>query len=132
MQDRRILVIDDEVEALEVMVELLKREGHSPRFTADSREASALLETTPFDVIVSDVMMPHLNGLQLLEKAKRRNPEVQVVLVTAYASRELAIAGLEKGASGFIEKPFQADSFLTTVRQALWRQRLKQDPTASA
>ena len=129
MEDPRILVVDDEPEILEVIVDLLTQEGYSPRSTSDSREASRLLEETAFDIIVSDIVMPHLSGLQLLEMAKRQNPDVQVVLVTGYATHAVALEGLNKGASGFIEKPFQMDQLLATLRGALWRWRLRRDPT---
>ena len=132
VEDHQILVIDDEPDVLEVIVEVLEQEGYSPRSTSDSREASRLLEATAFDLIISDIMMPHLSGLQLLEIAKRQNPDVQVVLVTGYSTREMALEALRKGASGFIEKPFQTDQLLAAVREALWRRRLKQHPTGSA
>ena len=129
VEDRPILVIDDEPEVLAVMVDVLEQEGYSPRSTSDSREASRLLEEATFDVIVSDIMMPHLSGLQLLEMAKRQNPDVQVVFVTGYSTREVAIEALNKGASGFIEKPFQTHQLVAAVREALWRRRLRRDPT---
>jgi len=129
--DPRILVVDDEPEVLGVMVDALKQEGYAPRFTSDSREASQLLETTAFDVIVSDIMMPHLNGLQLLEAAKSQNPDVQVVLVTGYSTREVALEALSKMASGYIEKPFTPAQLLAAVREAIWRSRLKRGPAGS-
>lgn len=76
-------------------------------------------------------MMPHLSGLDLLELAKRHNPNTQVVLVTAYSTREIALEALNKGASGFVEKPFQTEQLLQAVREALRRRRLKQDATGS-
>jgi CheY-like chemotaxis protein len=98
VRDPRILVVDGEPEVLEVMVDMLEQEGYSPRSTSDNREASRLLEATAFDVIVSDIVMPHLSGLQLLEIARRQNPDVQVVLVTGYATNELAREALERSA----------------------------------
>lgn len=128
----RILVIDDEPKTLEVIVDLLEQGGYAPESTGDSRVAARLLETSSFDVIVCDIVMPHLSGLQVLEIAKRVNPAVQVVMITAYATRELAHEALSKGASGFIEKPFHAEPFLATIRQAIWRQQLKEESRDSA
>lgn len=110
---------------------LAGRNGYVPRPTSDSREASRLLETIAFDVIVSDIMMPNLNGLQLLEAAKRQNAGVQLVLVTAYANRKLALEALEKGASGFVEKPMTSETFLDAVRQAILRGQLRRPSTGS-
>lgn len=129
--EEQILVIDDEPEVLAVMVDVLGQEGYSLRSTSDSREASKFLEETAFDVIVSDIMMPHLSGLQLLEVAKRQNPDVQVVFVTGYSTREVALEALNKGASSFLEKPFQTHQLLAAVREALWRRRLKRDPSGT-
>ncbi|MFQ5828999.1 MAG: response regulator [Candidatus Methylomirabilia bacterium] len=131
LEDLQTLVIDDEPEVLEVMVDILEQAGYPAQSTSDSENASRLLETSKFDLIVSDIMMPHLSGLQLLEIAKRQNPDVQVVLVTGYANRQVALEALEKGASGFIEKPIEIEPFLAAVRQALWRRRLKQNATSS-
>lgn len=131
MEESRILLIDDDERSLKLMGILLEQAGYSPQRTGDTREASTLLETATFDVVVSDVMMPHLSGLQILEMAKGRNPDVQVVLVTAYASRDVAIEALNKGASGFVEKPLEKEHFLAAVRQALWRQRAKEGPRSS-
>jgi CheY-like chemotaxis protein len=125
VENLQILVVDDEPEILSLMAEWLEGEGLAARSTSDSLEASRLLKTIAFDVIVSDIMMPNLNGLQLLEAAKRQNPSVQVVLVTAYSSRALALDALEKGASGFVEKPMTRETFLDPVRQALVRWRLQ-------
>jgi DNA-binding NtrC family response regulator len=109
---------------------LAGRNGYVPRSASDSLEASRLLETIAFDVVVSDIMMPNLNGLQLLEAVKRR-PGAQVVLVTAYANRKLAVEALEKGASGFIEKAMTSETFLDAVRQAVLRSRLRRPSTGS-
>lgn len=131
MENLQILVVDDEPESLSLMVEWLEHEGYVPRPTSDSLEASRLLKTIAFDVIVSDIMMPNLNGLQLLEAARSQNPGVQVVLVTAYSSRALALEALEKGASGFIEKPMTSAAFLDAVRQAILRGQLRRPSTGS-
>lgn len=131
MENLQILVVDDEPEILSLMVEWLEQEGYVARPTSDSLEASRLLKTIAFDVIVSDIMMPNLNGLQLLEAARSQNPGVQVVLVTAYSSRALALEALEKGASGFIEKPMTSAAFLDAVRQAILRGQLRRPSTGS-
>ncbi|MFQ5827565.1 MAG: response regulator [Candidatus Methylomirabilia bacterium] len=132
MENPRILVIDDEPKTLEVMVDLLEQAGYAPQSTSDSREAARVLESSAFDVIVCDIVMPHLSGLQVLEVAKRANPAVHVVMITAYATREFAQEALNKGASAFIEKPFHAEPFLATIRQAIWRHQLKDEPRDSA
>lgn len=133
MKDSRILVVDDEPEVLGVMVDMLKKEGYSPRFTSDSREAERLLRTSEFDVIISDILMPYLNGFELLRMARLQNPDVQVVLVTGYSSRELALEALNKGASSIIGKPFSNEQLAAAVHDAISRTRLgKSDGTPGA
>lgn len=103
------------------MVEVLKLDGYAPTASNDPREAVRLLEATAFDLVVSDIVMPHLTGLQLLELAKRTNPDVEVLLVTAYSTRDVAMDALKKGAAGFLEKPFSIDQFRAAAHEALRR-----------
>lgn len=129
LEQPRILVVDDEPDVLRLIVDWLKEEGHVPRSTGDSREAARLLEAGSFDILVSDIRMPDPDGLALLEAARRRNPRVQVLLITGYASRPVALEALEKGASGFIEKPLSRETLLQAVRQAVLRWSLTQPQT---
>lgn len=120
-----ILVIDDDADVLETMVEALIDAGYAPLYATDSRQALKLLDYITFDLIVSDIMMPGLDGLTLLDLVKERNRDVEVLLVTGYGSRHVAELAARKGASGFLEKPLDPDRLLGAVRQVLWRSRLK-------
>lgn len=113
------------------MVDVLEAAGYAPESTTDSREASRHLETTTFDILVSDILMPHLSGFELLELARRRNPDVQVILVTGYSTREMAFEALKRGASGYIEKPFPTEQLLAAVREAVRRSRSQWNPAGS-
>lgn len=128
MAAERILVVDDDVAVLEAMVEVLKLDGYVPVATSDTREAARLLETGTFDLVISDIVMPHFTGLQLLELARRRNADAQVLLVTAYSTRDLALDALDKGASGLLEKPFSIDQFRAAAHEALRRVHAHRDP----
>ena len=121
MEGPRVLVVDDEPDVLAVLVDVFEAAGYSPWFTTDSREAARLLETADFHVVVSNVLMPYLSGLQLLKLAKRRNPDIQVVLVTGNLSQELAIEALNGGASGIVRKPFNNEELLAVVSEAIGR-----------
>jgi DNA-binding NtrC family response regulator len=114
-----ILLIDDEDDVLSMMRDVLIEEGYAPETLSDGAEALAQLEARRFDVVVSDIMMPRLNGMRLLEAVKRTHAEVKVILVTGYATRELAAEALEKGASRLLEKPFTTEQFVSAVRDAL-------------
>ena len=121
MEGHRILVVDDEPDVLAVLVDVFEAAGYSPWYTADGREAARLLETTDFDVVVSNILMPHLSGLQLLKLAKRRNPDTQVLLLTGNFSQEIALEALKGGAIDILRKPFNNDQLLAAVKEAIGR-----------
>ena len=129
MEGHRILVVDDEPDVLAVLVDVFEAAGYSPWYTTDGREAARLLETADFDVVVSNVLMPHLNGLQLLKLAKRRNPDTQVLLLTGNFSQEIALEALNNGATDILRKPFSNDQLLAAVKEAIGR---RHPPTTTA
>jgi DNA-binding NtrC family response regulator len=102
-----------------MMAEALRDVGYAPRMISDSREVAKALEQDTYDLLVCDVVMPHLHGLDILEIAKRRNPDTKVLFVTAYANRAVVGDALSNGAFGFVEKPFQIDEFVAAVERAL-------------
>jgi len=119
VRDARILVVDNECRVLDVMVDVLREAGYSPRSTSESREAAKLLETSAFDLIVCDVLMPGLNGFQLMEVARRENPDIRVVFVTGYTTPEVTREAVKRGAAGIVEKPFRTEELLAAVRESL-------------
>jgi len=116
---QQILLVDDEDDVLSMMADVLRRHGYLPVPVSDGEEALELLTSQPVDAVVSDIMMPRLNGMRLLEAVKRGPRRVRVVLVTGYATRALASEALGQGASCVLEKPFTNDALLTAVRDAL-------------
>lgn len=121
-----ILLIDDEPDVLDVMCEVLDSAGYFPMPARGSQEALHVLRSIQVDLIVSDIMMPGLDGLALLDIVKRHAPGVEVVLVTGYAASLTVQQAWARGACGFLEKPFSADALLDAVQQGLWRGRLRQ------
>jgi len=115
----RILLIDDQPGVLDFMVTALQTAGYAPQGLSDSREALQVLRENRFDLIVSDIVMPHLHGLDLLEAAKRQDPSTRVLFVTGYPNKVIVGEALSKGASGIVEKPFGIEEFLETVREIL-------------
>lgn len=120
-----ILVVDDEPEVLSFVVDTLEHEGFATFPCSDSKQALGCLDGLRFDVIVTDVMMPGLNGLSLLKLAKQRDPNVEVVVITAYGVREIAVEAWAKGACSFLEKPFSEEQLVGAVRQAYSRARFR-------
>jgi ATP-dependent Lon protease len=121
----RILIVDDEKLALETLEHVLKKEGYSI-VTADSgAEAIRKIEESTFEVVITDLKMKHINGMDVLEKTKSKHSDTQVIMITAYATVESAIEAMKKGAFHYITKPLKLDDVRSIVREALEKKHLK-------
>jgi len=114
-----ILVVDDEPSMREFLKILLNKNGYSIKTVASGAEALTLLQHHPFDLIISDIRMPDLSGLALLENIKQQDLSIPVVLITAYASPEDAVLAMKNGAYDYITKPFKVDDILSVIKAAL-------------
>jgi DNA-binding NtrC family response regulator len=119
-----ILVVDDDLRMRQLVRDTLAVEGFESRQCIDGREAAQLLSTQPFDIVITDLMMPYFNGIEILEKARQANPDCLVVLVTGYGTIESAVEAIRKGAYDYIQKPFEPDELLFVVRRAAEHARL--------
>jgi DNA-binding response OmpR family regulator len=106
MPELRVLVADDDPQLLDLMERRLKKLGLEPDRAMDGRAAKVLLENTKYDLVVTDIYMPHGTGLELLRLAKEQDPHIQVVVVTAAATMDNAVDALNEGAFGYMSKPF--------------------------
>lgn len=125
-----ILVVDDEEIMREILEALLVREGYQVRLAASGEDAIELARTTPFDAAIVDVMMPGMDGLATLEELRRLDEDLPVLMITAFASVETAIAAMKRGAFDYITKPFKNDEVLVVVRNAVERRQLVAENTA--
>ncbi|MBI5633830.1 MAG: sigma-54-dependent Fis family transcriptional regulator [Nitrospirae bacterium] len=114
-----ILVVDDDLRMRQLIEELLRTEGFTVYSTGDGREALMMLKERAFDIVITDLKMPHVSGLEVLAYAKDINPEALVVMVTAHGTVESAIEAIRKGAYDYIQKPFDPDHLLLLVKRAL-------------
>ncbi len=114
-----ILVVDDEKLILDMIKIELEKNGHNVTTTISSKEAIKLLELYDFHLVLVDLMMPHITGLELLQLIKEKNPDVQVIMITAHGSIETAVKAMKLGAFDYITKPFSADEFIITVNKAI-------------
>ena len=119
----RVLVVDDKPNFRTLFAEILQGE-HDVTTAADGSRALALLETGQFDVVLSDIRMPGLDGLSLLKEVKRRQPSVEVILVTAYGAVPKAVEAMKEGAYHYLTKPFEPDEVTALVEQAMQRRLL--------
>ena len=127
----RVLVVDDHREARESMAEVLRQSGHEIRCAASGAEALSLLQREAFDCVVTDLKMPGMTGLELIERIEQRRCAAQVVMVTAHATVASAVEAMRHGAFDYIEKPFDAARLETLVAQAIRHRRLTR-PTPDA
>jgi two-component system response regulator PilR (NtrC family) len=126
-----ILVIDDERSLREFLSICLSRAGHRVTAAEDPQAAFRVLEKEPFDLVLTDLKMPGpVDGIGVLDEVKRRHPETQVVVMTAFATTDTAVAAMKRGAYDYLTKPFKVDEMLVVVDRALERQALVRDNAA--
>jgi len=119
-----ILVIDDEETMRDSCQQTLSRNGNMVEVAEDGLMGLAMLERESFDLVILDLKMPGLSGMEVLKKIKESNPEAMVIVITGYATVESAVEAMKKGAYDFIPKPFTPDSLRVIVKRALDRKEL--------
>jgi len=121
---QRILVVDDEETIREVVSTLLAARGYRCAAVANGREALARLRAEAYELILSDVVMPEMDGLKLLEQVRQRYPDTPVIMVTALHDISTALDALRRGAYDYILKPFEKDELYLSVQRALEHRQL--------
>ncbi len=121
----RVLVVDDEKVIREILSEFLTLEGYVVRSVEDGEDALAELRLRPYDMVISDLKMPKVGGLQLLEKISEENLNVLTVIMTGFGTVETAIEAMKKGAYDYILKPFKVEEVVHVVQRGLERQQLQ-------
>jgi two-component system response regulator PilR (NtrC family) len=119
-----ILVVDDEEIMREILETLLTREGYDVKLAVSGEEGLEIARAVPLDAAVVDIMMPGINGIETLDELRRIDEDLAVIIITAYASVESAIAAMKSGAFDYITKPFKNDEVMVVIRNALERRRL--------
>ena len=120
----RILIVDDEPIIQEVLRDVLRREGHALTFAADAESGLALLEERSWDLVILDLMLPGMGGLEALGEIRRKDPDQVVIMLTAFGSVETAVQAMRRGAHDYLTKPFKNEDVLRSVRNALRHKRL--------
>lgn len=121
-----ILIVDDDPLILESLSLLLMEYGYSVSTCGNGREALDKVKKDSFNVILADIKMPGISGIELLEKIHELNPDVPVILMTAYAELDVAIDAIKKGAYDFIIKPYRSEQLMHSVKKAVRYARLLQ------
>ncbi len=121
----RILVVDDEVSIREFLDIMLKKEGYEVSLAEDGQKAKELISKKTFDMVISDLQMPNVTGLELLKFVKENYSEVVFMLITAFGTTETAVEAMKMGAYDYITKPFKLDEVRLNIANALRSRNLE-------
>jgi DNA-binding NtrC family response regulator len=114
-----LLVVEDDQEMRDLLRKVLAKEGYRVSLAADGHEALVELDRNPFDLVVTDMLMPHSGGLELLEATHRNHPNLPVIIVTAFGDWGTYSRALALGAAAFISKPLRMSELIAAVHTAL-------------
>jgi DNA-binding NtrC family response regulator len=123
----RVLIIDDEAAIRESLQILLEDEGYEVENAEDGEEGLCLLDAESFDLVLLDFQLPDRNGLEILKDIRERDPEMAVIMITAYGTPENAVAAIKGGAANFIAKPWTNEKLQADVRSAIGRKRVQEE-----
>jgi len=122
-----VLIIDDEAGIRESLHTLLEIEGYEVESAGTGKEGLARIAERPFDLILLDLALPDRNGLELLQDIRNQDPQLSVVMITAYGTVENAVRAMQSGATNFIQKPWDNEKLLADVRAAVARHRAEEE-----
>jgi two-component system, NtrC family, response regulator PilR len=123
----RILVVDDERSMRELLAIVLRREGYEVLLAENGRGAIDMLEREPVDLLISDIKMPDLSGVDVLRAAKTIDQDILGIMITAFASTETAVEAMRLGACDYLSKPFDIDLLKMKVREKIENRQLRQE-----
>jgi two-component system response regulator PilR (NtrC family) len=123
----RILVVDDEESMRKLLEIALGKEGYRLTLAESGKKATEIFDKSSYDLVISDIKMPDMSGVDVLRHIKETDPSVPVIMVTAYASAETAVEALRLGAYDYLTKPFKLEELKANIRNALEKVRLKRE-----
>jgi two-component system response regulator PilR (NtrC family) len=123
----KILVVDDEAIQRDIVKDILEDQGYDVLTADNGQEALKLIQSAPIDVVLTDLRMPGMNGVELLQHIKDRDPEIVVVVITAYGSIESAVDAMRRGAYHYLTKPLDKEQLILIVQRALRTKQLSDE-----
>lgn len=127
MTSGKLLIVDDEKVAMKNLEHVMKKEGYAVTASQSGGNALALLEKQSFDVVLTDLRMEKVDGMQILRRCRENHPDTEVILITGYATLESAVEAMKHGAFYYIAKPYRLDEVRKVVAEALEKTRLKRE-----
>lgn len=129
-QPVKILIVDDDEVYRDVLKDAIVQENTELSLAASGEEALELLESSPFDILITDLNMPGIDGLTLLKRARQLYPDILTLIITGYGSLESAVEAIRSGAYDYIQKPFRIDEVAVSTRNAVDRVRILRERQA--
>ena len=123
----RILIVDDQVNTCKSLQAILKKSGYRSEYTLKAEDALKRVQAEPFDIVITDIRMPGMDGMQLLEELKKVQPHLMVIMITGYATIKSAVEAIQKGAYDYLPKPFTPDEVRVIIERASERIRLESE-----
>ena len=117
MGKKKILVVDDEQHVRQLIGKVLEKEGYEVLTACNGEEGLEIFQKNNIDLIISDIKMPKMNGIEFLHKVKEQEPGVGFILITAFATMETAIDAIKSGAQDYVTKPFDIKEILNAVKK---------------
>jgi len=127
MENLRVLVVDDEADFLETIVKRLQRRKIDACGVNGGKKALEIVENERFDVVVLDILMPGMDGIETLKLLKKKKPFIEVIILTGHGSVESGLQGMQFGAFDYIMKPAELDELLEKIQQAYERKRIHEE-----
>jgi DNA-binding NtrC family response regulator len=127
MAECRVLIVDDEPDFLETIVKRLRKRKVDAMGVGSGKEAVKILDEQTFDVVILDVRMPGMDGIETLKEIKRKSPLTEVIMLTGHASVESGMQGMQFGAFDFVIKPADLDELIEKINQASERRTLHEE-----
>ncbi len=115
----KILLVDDEEEFVTTLAERLELRGIQTRWATDGEEAIQMIESDPPQIVILDVMMPGLGGLEVLKRIKAQHPQIHVILLTGHGSTKEGIVGMRLGAFDYLMKPLDIEELIKKMQEAI-------------
>lgn len=123
----RILIIDDDPNVRKTLSDIMRAKGYDTLATGDGEEGLAAMKEHLFNIVLLDLKLPDIDGLDVLDRIKSQSPSVEVIIITGHATLEAAIESTNRGAFSFIQKPYDLDQLLIHIRHAIQKQKAEQD-----
>jgi len=131
MNAGRLLIVDDERVALRNLEHILKKAGHEVTATTSGSNALVLLQKLPFDLVLTDLKMEKMDGMQVLRRSRELAPDTEVIMITGYATLDSAVEAMKEGAFHYIAKPYRIEEVRQVVIEALKSTDQTREPRAA-